>query len=286
MKRPALSIGWVVLGVLALATVGCGAPTPIDQDSLRRFNRDRRVVYYVEGTGGWTTSPYESVRDGLHDAGVVHEVRNFDWHFGLPYVFVFNLHQAERLQLGAERLVRILTRLHDEQPGTRITLIGQSTGPEVICRALELLRPDVTVDSVVFLSPAIHQRRPLERVLPAIDDKLYVVYNPLDFVFLGLGTSVFGGSNRHFGFSAGLVGFDLPDPETLSPRMARQYDKVVQVGLNSEMIRCGHRGSHFSGWQRPFVGQFVSRLLVEGASCNDPDTSPKVSLAPLREDPR
>ena len=109
MNRPALSIGWVVLGVLTLATVGCGAPTPIDQDSLRRFNRDRRVVYYVEGTGGWTTSPYESVRDGLHDAGVVHEVRNFDWHFGLPYVFVFN--PALLMQASVLKIVTVIVVL-------------------------------------------------------------------------------------------------------------------------------------------------------------------------------
>lgn len=248
---------------LMAGCAGVTRPVPPDSQKLAAFNRRPTVLYFVEGNGGFSTSPYRAFRDGMRDAGVTHEVRNFDWHFGLPYIVTFNLLQYEKVQVGAERLVREIVRMAEADPQRRIVLVGQSAGSEVILSALELLRPDIRIDTVLMLSPATSHDRPLLEPLRAIDGRLYVIHNPLEIGMLGLGTTLVGCTNRRHTWGAGYSGFDLPDPDTLTPDERAQYAKVHHAEWGEAMRAAGHSGTHFAGWSRTFVRNYVAHLIVD-----------------------
>ena len=56
---------------------------------------------------------------------------------------------------------------------------------------------------------------------------------------------------------------DRPDPAAQSPAERALYDKLVQVKWGRTMFDAGHTGTHFAGWSRTFVRNYVAHLIVD-----------------------
>jgi pimeloyl-ACP methyl ester carboxylesterase len=227
-EPPALSDGREGLGLVLVAD-GVGG-LDLCGTGLRYVMGAQRLPYLVKvvpwghGLGRWHA---DLTRTGNRDAGaslIADEVRNF------------------RAQ-------------HAELP---VYLVGKSGGTGVIVKALEEL-PDGSVEGAILLAPAISPAYDLTQALRAVRHEMVVFWSPFDLIVLGAGTRIFGTIDRVKAYSAGLVGFRVPEP--LSDDQRVQYAKLRQVRWRPKMASTGYLGGHVGPDSPAFLRKYVVPLL-------------------------
>lgn len=190
---------------LAVATsalagpVGCGISWPEREGFIRH---DGVYVFHAPGISG--DVPHDHFfAAGLVRAGI-QEVRFVDWATLSPgrNLSDTDLHEAE-----ARRLVERLRGFRATSPEARIVVTGHSGGARIAVRAIELLDVDERlVEQLWLLAPALS---PEYDFGPALDrvPRIVALTSPHDSLILGVGTSLFGTSDRYFGDAGGRIGF-------------------------------------------------------------------------------
>lgn len=215
------------------------------------------VVFVVEGIGGWDVM-HSSVHWSLPRAGVRHEIRSFIWTHGKGQMFK-DLQDLRHMLRKAHELAAEVIDYHLQYPERPIYLLGKSGGSGVVLEAAALL-PAATLERIILLSAAVAPGYDLRPALRATRQEIVSFHSHHDQFILGWGTQQFGTIDRHYGRSAGLQGFVVPDELSTTDRVL--YQRLVQIPWTADMIRAGHLGRHIGTSMPGFMAREVAPWLM------------------------
>lgn len=215
------------------------------------------VVFVVEGIGGWDVM-HSAVHWSLPRAGVSHEIRSFVWTHGKGQMFR-DLQDLRHMLRKARVLADEVTEYHLLHPERPIYLLGKSGGSGVVLEAAALL-PPATLERIILLSAAVTPGYDLRPALRATRGEIISFHSQHDQFILGWGTQQFGTIDRHYGRSAGLTGFVIPDDLSMSDR--ELYQRLVQIPWSADMILDGYLGRHIGTSMPGFMAKEVAPWLM------------------------
>ena len=219
-------------------------------------------VFYVQGTSGFVRWGDWQLKKGLERGGCRAEVVAHQWHRSRPPgFFIFNRSEYELVHLAAQSLADDIVAFRQSSPDSRVYVVGQSAGCEVVRLALTALPRACAVDSVVMCAPSISPDAPRAAALGGVRGKLYALSSPFDIFILGIGTVLFGSTNRRHCLCAGLVGFH-PPPNTSEEGLRRYREKLVNVRWRPAYLAHGYFGDHVTGQSPGFVANFMLLMLA------------------------
>ncbi len=187
-------------------------------------------------------------------------VRIFYWGIPFPEGYVPNLIWLNRNRAKAAELAQLIVTYQDQYPGRPVNIVANSGGAGPAIFAVEMLPPDRAIDGLVFLGGAISSCYDLRPALRRLRNGIFNFYSRRDWIVLGIGTTLFGTSDRKPHLSCGFVGFKRPeqlaDPEYL-------YARLYQVKWQPSLIDdCGHWGTHGFSASEEFVRRHVAPWIV------------------------
>lgn len=201
LAKPAIVIA------AALFLAGCaahpGTPLPLD---VAPFGRNVTLIY-VPGIGGYGHLDRDWV-NSLKAGGYSGKTEVWDWTGKLGPIPALWAHARQRAE--ARRIAERVSKLRSESLGGPIALVGHSAGAGLVVRALEDLPPDLQVDDVVLLAPALSRTYDLTPALGHVRDRADVFCSDRDTLVLALGTFLFGTVDGIHGEAAGHGGFIKP----------------------------------------------------------------------------
>ncbi|MBU0638829.1 MAG: alpha/beta hydrolase [Planctomycetes bacterium] len=251
-------------------------------------------TFYVGGAGVFGHVGTIDVPKGLRQGGYRGAIEVFGWQ---SWVGGTLRDQVDRQRNGAQaqRLAKAIRQHLAHHPGTRVNIIALSAGTGVATWALEELRDECRVGTVVLLSSSLSRHYDLSDALSAIDGLLYCFYSPADPI-LRYGVPISGSVDREFeGPSvAGLFGFALPTDADDTTRSLYQR-RLRNMPHRRLYARHGYRGLHTDGTSPDFIASFVAPLLAgplqrgdTGAADEPPRAAPLTSQPasqPARQPP-
>lgn len=161
----------------------------------------------------------------------------------------------------ASRIARRLTDLRRADPNGEIVITAHSGGAGIAAWALERLPPDVTIDTLVLLAPALGDDYDLSPALRHVRKRAFVFCSRHDRIVLGLGTRLLGTIDRQFKSSGGYLGFRRP------PGADEQaYRKLVEMPYRAAWLRLGNAGGHVDAMHPRFVSGVLAPLLLSETS--------------------
>ncbi len=198
----------------------------------------------------------EWIYDGLRDGHVNGAVKIFYWGIPFPEGYFPNLMHKRRNHSKAAQLAEIICRYQSSYPGRPIHLVAHSGGAGPAVFAIEQLPPGVHIDGLALLGGAISRDYDLRPILKRTHKGILNSYSPKDWFVLGLGTRIFGTSDRKFTESCGWAGFM---PAHSDPADAELFAKLEQIAWTSEMINdCDYWGNHGTSSSRELVAKHIA----------------------------
>lgn len=176
---------------------------------------------------------------GLHEGGVEQAIDIGLWGTQ-PFGTFVNLCSYDRNRRRSAELANRLVDYHRRYPNAPITLLGCSGGCGIAVFAAEALPPDVMLERIILLAPALSPRYDLGPSLGHTRRGIVSFYNHDDDFILGWGTQTFGTMDRKFTSSAGKDGF-VDDQGNLL------RGAIEQVPWTRGWQAFGHFGGH-AGW--------------------------------------
>ncbi len=215
------------------------------------------LVLVADGIGGFDLCGRALARRAKA-AGLPYVTWIVRWSHG-PGRWFADLTRAADCHARARDVAETVRLYRRQRPDAPVFLVGKSGGCAVMVKALELLETP-EVERAVLLSPALSPGYDLTRALGSVRSDVVVFRSPLDVFFLGLGTTVFGTSDRVWGWGAGMVGFRTPKP-TDDPARIAAYRKLRQRSWTPGMVWSGHLGGHLGPDTPGFLARYVVPLL-------------------------
>jgi len=250
---------WLILAwLLAIFDPLVCALTLFGVGGRRRWDTPRRrrrglivLLGGVEGPSLYARAMATGIlRSGWRGAIFVHR-----WNAGIPLLRVFpNLMNQDRHRRAVSQLLALIRDQRKRYGDTPISLLAQSGGCWIVIGALEQLADGDGVDRAVLLGPSISPTYDPSRAAAACRGGLASIGGPGDLFFLGLGTSIFGTSDRRFGPSAGLTGWRTA---------ARGFH---DIRWRPEWLRYGYVGNHISAVSPIFIRYVVAPWLTGAES--------------------
>lgn len=219
---------------------------------------DREMLVMLCGVGRFQISAL-MIRTALRRAAPHIGTALYDWQFGLPGEIWTDLMWYRRNRVMGVRVARKLLQLRRAHPSARIHLWAYSGGAGVLLFALEALRRRVAFSTVILAAPAVRPDYPLHPAL-ASAERCYALVSYKDSVLLGLGTRIFGTTDRTFTQAAGRVGFRRP--ESLDADAQATYARLQQIFWTPELAADGCGGGHISWIQPRFLAKHLPALLA------------------------
>lgn len=237
-----------ILILTCLLVSGCGlAPVRRPAASIR----PRPRLIHCPGISGdsWFDRRFlEALKVGGFDA----ETELYDWTRGRWLLAALQDESANRSE--GHKLARLIAERRRAEPGRRLYVSCESGGAGVVVWALEQLPEGVSVDGVLMLAPALSPHYDLSPALARVNQKMLVYYSQLDWLTLGIGTSLFGSIDRVYGEAAGRVGFQPP-----AAGQPALYAKLEQHPFSGDwVLRYGHMGGHIG----PITARFAAGELA------------------------
>jgi hypothetical protein len=211
-------------------------------------------VLHLPGVAGTSIFDQRFIK-ALQAGGMEARYAIYDWTCHDPGMNA--LHAYARNQQQAKKIADALAGRYHDDPRGEIFLTGHSGGAGLVVWALEKLPPDVMVDSVILLSPAISPMYDLSAALRHVRHHLYVFSSDGDSIVLGAGTRLFGTIDGVKTAAAGLVGFTMPESAD-----ANQYRKIVPEPYQSAWLALGNIGDHMGSLAAPFARAIIAPLLM------------------------
>lgn len=180
------------------------------------------------------------------------------WQFGLTGEIWTDLMWLRRNRLMGLKLARELLTFRREHPETVVHLLAYSGGAGVAVFACEALRGRVGIETLVLACPALSPTYNLGQALGAVT-RCYALISRRDWVILGLGTRIFGTTDRRFVAAAGRTGFRLPPG--LSDADAKGYARLRQIHWTPELKRLRHFGGHVGYSAVPWLRRHLMPIL-------------------------
>ncbi len=214
---------------------------------------ERGLVLVLGGMEG--PSRYaQNVVTGLLAGGYPGAIEVFDWNAGPPIVCCYrNLADQRHHHHQARRLAERIRRHEAAFPGSPVSLIAHSSGCWIVWKALELIRDNKSVDRAVLLAPSISPAQHPGTPAAACRRGLWSIGSPGDYFFLGLGTTLFGTSDRAWTPAAGWIGWHHFD--------VRGFE---ELRWHPAWVRYGYWGNHTTCTAVRFVQCVLAPGLAEG----------------------
>ena len=218
---------------------------------------DDEVVFVLDGVGGFQFAPL-LVRRALQREATAPGTIVVKWQFGIPGEIWTDLMWLRRNRVMAAKLARRLLAFRRAHPTTTIHLLAFSGGAGIAVFALEQLRGRRLVETLAMGCPALSPQYNLGPALQAVT-RAYALVSHRDRGILGLGTRIFGTTDRKFGPAAGAVSFRIP-PDA-SEEDIRAYARLREIRWSPGLKETGHHGGH-TGWvSSPFLQQHLLPIL-------------------------
>jgi pimeloyl-ACP methyl ester carboxylesterase len=211
-------------------------------------------VFIVDGAGGFQAAS-KSFRQTVAAQGAPLCVETVVWTHGYCRFLADQVHHKHLLEEGRRLAQQIAER--KQTCAKPIYLVGHSAGCGVALTAVEELPPGA-VERVVLLAPAVSANYDLRPALARVGG-IDVFYSDRDWAYLGLGVTVTGTADRHWGRAAGRIGFR---PVIQCPADAALYAKLRQHPWRHSVEWTGNHGGHYGGYQPEFLRCFVLPLLT------------------------
>ena len=215
------------------------------------------LVLVADGIGGLDMCGRALAR-AVKTSGLAYTTWIVRWGHGVGRWYA-DLTNAADCEARAGDVAETIRLFRGRRPDVPIFLVGKSGGCAVMVKALERL-DGPEVERAVLLAPALSPGYDLAPALANVRAEMVVYWSPLDVFFLGLGTGVFGTSDRVRGRGAGLVGFRTPSPGDEAGRVAA-YRKLRQVRWSPGMSSTGYLGGHLGPDSPAFLARYVVPLL-------------------------
>lgn len=216
----------------------------------------RGLVLVLPGIEG--ASRYNrAIRNGLAAGGVDCAIEIRDWTVCGYLTFFYNLRAEQRNRAEAAKIARSIEAYQDAHPGSPVTLVGQSGGGAMAAWVAEAMSPGRKVDGVIVIAAALSPRYRLDRALAKSRRGIVSFYSPMDWLFLGVGTVIFGTADGSHVSAAGRVGFKTPPAGGTDGC----YRRLFQVRWNAGMSRYRNLGGHTTSSTAPFVARYVGPLV-------------------------
>jgi hypothetical protein len=167
----------------------------------------------------------------------------FRWQVPLTGMVLPDLMWLKRNRRRAGELATKITEVRTTYPDAAIHLIAFSGGAGVAVFACEQLTAP-PIETLILACPAMAPEYNLALALRSVR-RCYAWVSRRDRMILGLGTTVFGTTDRLHTFAAGCVGFRLP--AGLDGRDQLAYDRLEELHWSPELGTLGHHGGH-TGW--------------------------------------
>jgi len=242
---------------VALAAALLGGCITIHPTVIRASSEPpKRYHIHLPGIGGYRSIDRGMLR-GLQEAGFDAEFEPYDWtgsDTGLAALLASKRHITESAHVAT-----MITEAYRAHPGAKFTVSAHSAGAGIIVWALEQCSPEVKIDDLLLLSPALSPKYDLSKALRHMRGHAYVIYSPYDVAVLGIGTNMFGTVDGVKTDASGKVGFAKPQGAD-----DQQYKKLVQVPYDSDWVRLGNIGDHIGSMSRPFAREILGPLLLRG----------------------
>ncbi|MCH7807958.1 MAG: hypothetical protein IIB60_01930 [Planctomycetes bacterium] len=213
------------------------------------------VLFVLDGVGGFQFAPL-LIRRALRLEGSTLPTVLFHWQFCLPGEIWTDLMWYRRNRLMGLMLARRLLAFRRAHPKTRIHLLAYSGGAGVGVFACEKLKARGLIDTLVLACPALSPTYNLGPALLAVK-QCYALVSHKDRWLLGLGTRIFGTTDRRFTAAAGMRGFEIPTTASTQDRQA--YERMREIRWGPELKKTKHHGGH-TGWV--MVGFLRTHLLA------------------------
>jgi alpha-beta hydrolase superfamily lysophospholipase len=210
---------------------------------------NKGIVYVLDGAGG--VALFSSVVMRVLSA-LPYEVQRFNWGVGFGKL-LSDLTNRSNIEARAVELSRLISDYHNKNVGHQVFIVAKSAGSAVALMSLVDLPPE-SVERVILLSPAVSPSFNLDQVLHAVRRDLVSFWSPLDLLFLGWGTMLFGTADGVRGKSAGLTGFKTNgDP----------IEKLKQIKWQPSMMKFFNFGDHWGTSMPPFIRHYVLPLVAD-----------------------
>src|SRR5947209_4545593 len=217
-----------ILLITALLLSGCAeppaplnatvAPTPMVTPPQSPY------ILHIPGVSGESIVDH-SLRNGLTQSFAPvggAQIEIYDWTEndpGIPALQAYKRNHAEAKKIA--EMIQIHLAAHPDQT---IDITCHSGGAGLVAWALEDLPPNIQVDRVVFIAPALSRTYDLSRALSHVKTAAYVFWSSGDYAILSAGTKVFGTIDGVYDDAAGFAGFEMPAQADVA-----QYAKLHQI---------------------------------------------------------
>jgi len=220
-------------------------------------NPEKEVLFILDGVGGMQFMPLLA-RRALREEGIDLATVFNHWQYGLPGEIWTDLMWHRRNRVMGVQLARLILKYRRQFPHSRMHLLGSSGGAGIAIYALESLRDHMQIDTLLLACPGV---APTYHLAPALHvvQRCYVLVSHRDNVILGLGTRLFGTTDRRRTTAAGCAGFVIPAGLDVFDRAA--YDRLHEIHWTPDMASLGHYGGH-TGWTaNAFLRKHLMPLL-------------------------
>lgn len=220
---------------------------------------DKEVLFIVDGVGGFQFG-LSSARKVFRDEHIPIGTVLYKWQFGLVGEIWTDLMWYKRNRRMAEKLAHKITDFHREHPDTIIHLWAISGGAGVAVFACELLEKQM-IDTMILAAPSMSPQYNLAPAMRSVN-RIYALTSKNDYCILGVGTRIFGTTDRRFTRSAGMLGFQLP--ADISEEDRQVYERYREIRWEPSWRKEGHYGGHMTWVTLRFVrGHLVPILRAE-----------------------
>lgn len=244
------------LGIVSALSV---ALAPFGRRAARFHSRltlcDRKehgLIIVLPGIEG-ISSVNDGITKGLAAAGLPHAMLIHDWRryrLWSPLHLASEKHNRQQARVVADVVVDYQRNF----PGRPVHLIGHSAGAGISLMVLDMLPESVRVQSVILLAAAVSRHVNADVLSGRTTDGIWNFFSVLDLPTVGLGTFVFGTTDRRHTVSAGAMGFSEASSDSV-------MNRLFQIRFRLPMILDWNFGGHFGATNSAFVRHYIAPLL-------------------------
>jgi len=252
-----MAVNRSLLAVLIVAVAGCTlqhrcppAPSPLSGP----------VVFVADGAGNFGAAS-AALRKVVADEHWPARVETVPWSHGFLRILRDQLDYAHGRAEGHRLAARILVHQND-YPDSKVYLVGHSAGAVVAVAAAEALPPG-SIEGMALLAPSLSTFYDLGPALQAVRNHLDVYYSIRDWGYLGIGTAIFGTSDRVRSAASGRIGFQV---YVVEHGMTRLRQHAWQPADKHTGNNGGHYGSYQPGYLRADVLPWLFDTAAQAGS--------------------
>ncbi len=230
--------------------------------AVRQGKLDDGLTFVLSGIEG-TSKFAKGMGDGLVVGGVPGVMQLYDWGMPFPGGFLGNLTRVDRNRKRAADLARAIVAYQDSYPGRPVHLLAQSGGAGIAVWATESLPAGRMIEGIIILGGALSPQYDLRKALVRCRKGILNSHSHKDWLVLGMGTRLFGTTDRQFCDACGRVGFEVP--ENLSAADEELYAKLHQIPWTPDLgDTCSHWGGHLTSACEEYLVSHIAPWVLAG----------------------